>query len=255
MTTNQKKLFIGIGMFLFVVAVASVIYLANREPDEPDGSYFDIANIDEYTEGQPTDKERLNYIKQALYAVINMNLSEPVPSNSVFDINIRDGSFTQQYDEEKDVHTVDFIVDIESLKQSYNASYQWSDTNKYSENIDEWGTVVKCLPEDKLIYGDFDCKDMFTQMENSSDKKLDAILPYNGTNYRITHYTNNENPVINVRIMLNNNPQTKKFFNNYRKEANSWLRSHDVAISDYTITYRDLSNTIVATSEPKVSEE
>ena len=71
-----------------------------------------------------------------------------------------------------------FILDIKSLKQSYDVSYGWTDTldasnNSLTENI----SYVKCLPDNKLIYGDFNCVDFDSVIDTPSDPII-KHLPY-----------------------------------------------------------------------------
>lgn len=248
---------IGLG-FALLVAVISAVYWFTSSQDNPEGDSLVIKNLSDYTKGKPTDKDTLNHIEHMLHMTVNLNVKEPVGDKSIDDILVRDGTFSQEYNEEKTIHTVKFIVDIESLKQSYDVSYQWSSANKYSAELDEWGTVVKCLPVEKLIYGDFSCKDMFSEMQAvTNDPLLEKVLPYEGDFYTIRHYVGDDGaPVISVQIMMNTSGErTKKQFAMYKKEAQNWLTSQGVKIDDYLIIYRNLSNDIVVDESDDGSPE
>jgi len=255
MSPKKAILIISVS-FIALVGILSAVYMYfNNNSTNSHGEYLDIENIDEYTQGKPSDEDTLDYIKHALFTTVNLNTDQPVESRSITDIVVREGSFSQKYDEDRSIHTVEFIVDIESLKQSYRASYQWSDENRYSEHIDEWGTAVRCLPVDELIYGDFDCRDLFTEMSSvNGDSKLESILPHRSEFYTIRSYPGegDGHAVISIQIMSNNNSErTQKRFNTYKKEATDWLESQDIELDTYTIEYRNFSNRIVEITQRK----
>jgi len=246
---SKKKLLVIALSFVLLVIIVSAVYWYVNGRNNPEGDSLVIKNLGTYTQGKPSNKDTLNYIEHALYTTVNLNVDEPVKDKSIQDVMVRDGSFSQEYHNDKSIHTVKFIVDIESLKQSYDVSYQWSDTDKYSPNLDEWGTAVRCLPKDKLIYKDFDCKDMFSEMSTTADDPVLAkILPYEGNFYAIRYYSGDKegNTIISVQIMTNTTGErTKKQFDIYKKEAQDWLISQGVNLNDYVLIYRNLSNDIV----------
>ncbi len=97
-------------------------------------------------------------------SVIESVLYDEILFNSVGNIynggaKIRAGSAYNMYISELDVYMLNFIVDIEDLRQSYRVVYRWTD--KYpNENIPQnVPGLAFCLDEDELIYGDFGCKD------------------------------------------------------------------------------------------------
>jgi len=245
----QKKLLIITLSFVLLVILASAVYWYISSRNNPEGDSLVIKNLDSYTQGKPSNKDTLNYIEHMLYTTVNLNLNKPVKDKSIEDVMVRDGSFSQEYNQSKSVHTVKFIVDIQSLKQSYDVSYQWSANNKYSSGLDEWGTTVKCLPKDKLIYKDFKCRDMFSEMSTTADDPMLAkILPYEGDFYTIRYYSGDKagNTIISIQIMITpTGERTKKQFDIYKKEAQDWLVSSGVNLDNYVLIYRNLSNDIV----------
>jgi hypothetical protein len=208
-----------------------------------------IKNLSTYTQGKPSNKNTVNYIEHAIFTTVNLNLDTPIQNKSIEDVLIRDGSFSQEYNNEKTIHTIKFIIDSESLKQSYDVSYQWADNDRYSLDLDEWGTTVRCLPKDKLIYKDFNCKDMFSEMSTTADDPtLAKILPYRGDFYTIRYYAGDkkDSTVISIQIMINTTGErTKKQFDVYKKEALNWLVLEGVDLDNYELVYRNLSNDII----------
>ena len=99
-------------------------------------------------------------------SVIESVLYDEILFNSVGNIynggaKIRAGSAYNVYISELDVYVLNFIVDIEDLRQSYRVVYRWAD--KYpNENIPQnLPGLAFCPDEDELIYGDFGCKDKY----------------------------------------------------------------------------------------------
>lgn len=248
----KKRLFIIVISFVLLVVGVSAFYWFINGRGNPEGDSLIIKNLGTYTQGKPSNKDTLNYIEHALFTTVNLNTNPPVKDKSVEDVMVRDGSFSQSYDKEKSIHTVKFIVDSESLRQSYDVSYQWSDRSKYSPDLDEWGTTVRCLPKDKVRYKDFTCRDMFSEMATTADDPLLAkILPYKGDFYAIRYYTGDKaGTVISIQIMINTTGErTKKQFGMYKKEAENWLVSQGVDLNNYTLMYRNLNNDIVIEEE------
>lgn len=245
----NKKFFILAASFILLVIIVSFVFWYVNGRNNPEGDSLVIKNLSSHTQGKPQNKDRLNYIEHSLYTTVNLNLSKPVKDKSIEDVLVRDKSFSQTYDDKTHIHTVKFIVDIASLKQSYDVSYQWPDGDTYASNLDEWGTTVRCLPADKVIYKDFSCKDMFSEMSTTADDPLLAkVLPYEGDFYTIRYYTGErkENTVIAVQIMITpTGERTKKQFDIYKQEAQNWLTSQGVDLTKYVLVYRNLNNDIV----------
>ena len=152
---NKKLIFIILG-FIGVVIITTVAYILLLR--NPLGGEMHIENLSTYTNGKPTDAKTLETIRHALYTAIRNNYAGNLPDNSIKDILIRNGSFQQTHDQAKDIHTVNFIVDIKSLQQSYLVEYTWSQKTNLDEDAQyQYGTTVSCLPTDQLIYGYFGC--------------------------------------------------------------------------------------------------
>ncbi|OYX39163.1 hypothetical protein B7Z00_00965 [Candidatus Saccharibacteria bacterium 32-50-10] len=241
---NLKKLILLISAVILVIFIGASIYLYFQQQKNPYGDELTIANLDEYTNDKPAI---LKAIRHNLFNLVNRNLETPVESNSVNDVLIRDGTYSQKFNDKTNIHSATFIVDIESLKHSYDISYEWKGDGSISKDFDEWGTFVKCLPKDKLIYGDFNCKDMFSDLTGPVDPLIKEILPYENSFYTIRYFIEGNKTIISVQIMVNNNSsRTEKRFENYKLQAQEWLKEKGVNLSDYLIQYRNLQNNIVS---------
>lgn len=199
---------------------------------------MEIQNLSQYTKGKPINQETLAYIKYDLFRVINQNTSSPAASNSIKDIMVRDNSFSQAHDKDKGLHSVNFIVDIASLNQSYRVSYQWVDRADQERSKDEWGTAVRCLSDgDQKIYPDFQCKDMFSQLDQPSDPIMQH-LPHTTPYYKII--LGSEPKTLQATIYTSaaderTNPD--QAIAQYKTEINKWVDSLGLKHTDYKITY------------------
>ena len=249
-----SPLIIGVmSVVLIVLSIIIIVVMSNQKSSEyKDKDNFEISNLSKYTSGKPSDKETLDYIKHALYETVNKNSEENIPSGSIKDVLIRDGSFSQELESHRNIHKVTFIVDIASLRQSYFISYQWANSSN-SGPLDEWGTVVTCLEEKDIIYKDFNkCTDMTKEMINASpDENISKNLPYSSDFFSVNYYMEGEETIISVQIMLNNNSErTAKAFDMYKDDAKKWMNNNNIDTSKYKITYRDISNILISTEEP-----
>ncbi len=176
-------------------------------------------------------------LNQSLYANVRTNLKS---SNfNVGDANIRDGSVKYEFDEIK-THSGSFIVDMQSIKQSYEMSYKWSqDKNK---NILGVYTATKCLPSSKLLFGDFDCKDYLTDSTNETKPNpiLD-YLPYSTFNYSITANDDSNKIGLNVDIFLysadTRDGGKEESIKKYKSEVIDWIKLKKLNPDDYSINY------------------
>lgn len=200
------------------------------------GESVDIANLSTYTQGKPTDKDSIDLIKNYLYKIIKLNTPNSSPEK-ITDISIRDGSFSQEYAKDDKLHTVNFIVDIPSLKQSYNVSYQWIDSGGNRDSIGEYGTIVNCLKEGKVIYREFKCKDFFSEAARIG-KPTDPIfefLPYSTTAYKVTYNTSRK--TLDMKVYLSaadvRSGKEVEIIDKYKSEVREWIISKKLDPKNY----------------------
>lgn len=221
------------------MTVCYFIYSSIQSSKNPYGESAEIGNLSDFTKGKPVDSNTLNLIKASLYRTIKLNSPDSSPEK-VTDIFVRDGSFSQEYTKEKKLHSVDFIVDIASLQQSYNISYQWVDSKDSAIYEDEYGTVVRCLKDDKVIYKDFKCKDVFTEMDRISKLGMpnDPILkhlPYSTTSYKVAF--NFERKTLDMKVYLSaadvRSGKEVEIIDKYKSEVRDWIISKKLDPKNY----------------------
>ncbi len=239
MDHNQKRdikkiAFLGAALLLLIFLI---IFLPTLRPN-PFGNEINIANLDTYTKDQPSNQDRLNYIKNALYQTISLNLDSSLPNNSIKDVLIRENTFSQTYNADLEQHAVSFIVDIASLQQSYAISYQWA---KNPDNIQEYSTIIKCLSGDQVIYPTFQCQDQFSQEIGTTDP-IARLLPHIAHDYRIDPADlSAEKPKIRITLLIHlyETPYTEasQKAESLKPQALNWLRNQGITPESYEIQF------------------
>ena len=231
-----------------IIIISAVVYFfINKSAYD---NHQSISNLSEYTDGKPTDKKTLDYIEYDLYRVLNYNSDKAKENDSVKDIVVRKGSFKQT--SKNSINDVSFIVDIASLKQSYSVKYQWRDDKKRSEGLDEWGTLVECLPIDKLIYGDFQCvDDRIKERGVDNSDPIGRILPHTVKyKYTIKDYAVNddfgdvdpsnrpdETVTLNVEAFVPSWEDEASVLAQYDSEIKDWIRTNKLNPDRYALNY------------------
>ncbi len=234
---TRKLILIIIGAFAAVVMLIIASYLYSNQ--SKDNGKLTISNLKSFTKVTAENKERIDYIQNDLFRIVNQNSKSPVKNNSVKDVVVRKDSFSETYKEEVKTHTVTFIADIKSLGQSYDVSYQWVDASIGNQDVlDEYGTIVKCLPKEKLIYGEFNCKDMFTELSTPSDPIL-SHLPYSSENFEVV-YDPRVSKTLNATIKTSASDERsggEAAIERYKNDVKTWLVSVVKNPEDYTINF------------------
>ncbi len=169
MVNKRLKKLVVIGIIFIFICVASILLYMFQPKENPYGEELSINNLSDYTKGKAINADATNRINHELYKQIKRNSSQEIANNSIKDIIVRDESFIQTYDQERKAHLVEMIVDIESLKQSYLVNYEWHDKGVKDDGLGQYGVLVSCLPVDQLIYGDFECQDLGSDMRGSTE--------------------------------------------------------------------------------------
>jgi len=233
----KRTLIVAVAIFLFSSAVAIVLAIYENTKN-PYPYYINIANLDDFTAGKPTDRNTLNFIKYSLFNTISYNLDYPITNGEIEDVLVRPNSFSQTYDEATRTHSVNFIVDIESLQQSYGVRYQWS--NDRSFITAEYGTLVFCLPIEQLIFGDFQCRYMMSS-ENQVSDPIIRHLPHSTLNFEITAGgLNNNKLTLNITITLSaydERTDADAAIESYKVEVVNWIKSIGQTPDNYNLNY------------------
>lgn len=225
---NRKYLLIAVVVItgLIIAIILAFTYFNSRNPY---GEELKISNLGNYTSGKANDPDRERMIRHVLFKTINYNLKKKIGNNSIDDVVVRDKTFSQKRNSETGIYTVKFIVDIASLKQSYQVSYQWNPDPDSDERVDEYGTQVTCLPLDLLRYGDFNCVDERALEQGDNYDEVDTLLPhiveYKYTIKRYTVIQESDKVALHVEAFVPSYIDEQTTLDQYSTEIKEWLKS------------------------------
>lgn len=100
------------------------------------------------------------HVQKALYDTVRANTpyDQDVPTGGA---HIRDQIQVQSStNNETNVHYAKFVVDIESVKQSYDIQVEWVEDAAYRKNLSGYPVVISCVDSSAVIYEEFECTDM-----------------------------------------------------------------------------------------------
>lgn len=92
-------------------------------------------------------------ISEALDEILQYNL-EDINALDLSSALIREDTYTENSTD--GVYQAIFTIDLPNIMQSYRINYYY--LTPYQEQFFNRTTIASCLPEEELIYGDFDCK-------------------------------------------------------------------------------------------------
>jgi hypothetical protein len=247
--TKKKIILVSVLLVIIFAAICVVWFISSQE--RPSNTQTPIKNFDNLVKNFPDDKKKNIY--QALAIIIKYNNQDKnIDMNKIDDAVIRKGSEKQDEVKKDTNYTGSFIVDIESLKQSYRINYVYSN-DQNSNFASGYPIIASCLEESELIYGYFKCEQPNAQLRESGDKLL-KLLPYNSPYYTITGIpatSTDSKPTIVIQIMSTyNSERTRKTFMTYKDQALAWIKEQGVSIDDYTVRYRNLLNQEVILDVP-----
>jgi hypothetical protein len=225
---TMERLVAVVGVVICVIA--GVVILLVQAVSRP--SYLAIVNLSEYTDGRPTNDEEVKNLEESLFATVNKY--KRIRSNGVKDFRVREGTFEQR--DEDDYHLVEFLIDSESLRQSYAVSYQWGNQNKFEQYV---GMIV-CVQPSRVIYPEFNCKDPIISESLAPERaKLDDYIPYSAEHFEIRSDIRTSPISIIITISINDT-ETDAVEDHYYNEALRWLMATGLNLDEYTIVRRVL---------------
>lgn len=241
---NKKKIEINpikaIIIVFVIIALGFLIYsLYEIFRPNPYGDEIKIDNFAEYFSDVPRDK------RDALFAGLYNIVADNAEANGLSEIPrsgamIRGGSAVSEYNELDKLHVGEFIVDIESIGQSYAGYYEWSNNNEAS--FSGYTTLYTCLVKEDLIYGSFSCNDMVSDSVTTKfpiTQYLPDTVDYfsydysNHTNYKIAYSLNEDETKIILTVT--------DYTGGNLQEALDRIRSFGFNPDDYAIEYIDKS--------------
>lgn len=161
LSKKQKFFIIFVPVLIIIVIISSfIIHIIIQESQK-----ISVTNLDEKASSAPIIEKDL--FRRQLKNVILLN--PDIKASDIKDAVIRNGSYSEKTRD--GITTAKFIIDIDSIKQSYTVDFSWSDTESLSTNI-----FIECPTVFESKYPDSNCVGMYT---TSSSPEL--YLPYKGT--------------------------------------------------------------------------
>ncbi len=235
---NKKRLFILIGLvatiLLFIVVASVVAYFTSLK--NPYGESVKIQNYSQIVKNLSPDIRES--IEASLYNTVKKNMAT-VPS--IKDALIRKDTATQKEVKKNTQFTGSFIVDIASIRQSYQVGYSYS-TNPDDGFMTGYPITITCVNPNDAIYSEFTCQSTLSHEADQTDPVL-TLLPHSTLNYAITAFTdldNNKKITLTVTLLLteaDRRTDPVAAAAQYQAEAQSWLNSQGLDLSKYTINY------------------
>ena len=168
--------------------------------------------------------------EDALWQIIKTNVGI-VDKNIIKDVRVRDGSYTETVVNDNGMVQAGFIVDIDSIQQTYHVIVSW---DKNDANVQE--AIVDCPTLDEIKFPDSFCQGTY---RNGYD--LSLYLPYKSS----SEETNTD--FLLAPDLYIDGDQNKKYLDimlsmcdveRFKKEAWDYLNSLPIDFSEYTINYR-----------------
>lgn len=222
-------------MFIVIIGIIiTAIIIKNQQ--QPYGKEVVIENFDQHIKNLPSDRK--SSISAYLYDTIKINTTETITPTEIGKAFIRNNSSSQMYDSENKVFNGTFIVDISKIKQSYKIEYVYSE-DKNSIFLGGYEVLVLCLPEERLIYGSFDCKELFGDSQGIDP--IVTLLPYSTLSYEIRFIDNGkEKPGLLIKLFISEadrNIDEAAAISRYQQQALDWIISEGFNPDNYIITY------------------
>lgn len=225
LTKRQKIAIFVFAQLLVIVCIIFVVFGLKKGEQQ----HLAFEETNEWIDLDIPDDSK-DFIADNVWQIVQNNL-KGADIDKINDAVIRDGTYNEKENADGTI-AISFLVDIDSLKQTYVVNTGW-DSNK-SELYD---IVVDCPPLNQMKYKETVC---YGAYYNTYSPEL--YLPYSETsvvsdaegqtieagNYYIT--ADSYNKEINIRVSICD-------VEKYKAEALKYLESTPIKLSEYTINY------------------
>lgn len=224
----KKHKFILIILFVLLITGGIGVYFLTRPPRITIQNYNDISSASNSTKAK---------LEEFLYRFLDTHHNNIKDLNDVY---IRNDSYNKKEDDSLTSET--FLLDINSLKITYQVSYTWSD-----KTIVPDGIIIDCPKTEDTKFPESKCVGMYNTSEEmalQAKYPLITILPI-----EIDEYTDNYSTYINYRITYTSNTEdssvtitiTDLSGGNYDRAIKK-ITELGYNPADYTIKYQDESS-------------
>lgn len=236
LSKKQKKMLLLTVCLFFIVSIFLIIYSVIASSKNQFGNGIKIQNFNKKVKNLP--KTQKDSIESMLYNTVKSNTTDGTKLK-ISDAFIRDKSESQGFNSTNKAYTGYFIVDIPSIKQSYQVNYFYPTDEKLISGPG-YDATITCPLEQQLIYGAFKCKDDSSNQISGIDPIL-KYLPKTTLTYEISASVNdNKISKLTVHLFLSESDYrtgVNNAINKYKSEALSFIKATGQDPNKYTIEY------------------
>jgi hypothetical protein len=254
---SQRKLITTIAIIFGAVVIASII-IAIIVQLSPKNEYGERIKIQNYTQKVKNVSDELHNATEAgLYNTVKKNVPESTNPSKIKDAFIRDNSNSQDYDKGNETYNGKFIVDIESIKQSYLIQYTYVKNDNSDEGL-ATRVVVSCVNKEDVKYESFKCDDFVKQQATQNDNII-QYLPYSNFSFKIAADTTagDDKMILLVELRIPESDlkgdvaSKQAVVAMYKNEVAKWLETKnlDPTIYTYEYNYDDNGNLLPETHD------
>lgn len=217
---------IGLIAVLQVIVILVLVLLVQSFTVEK--SHVEIENepVSETNDEMP--KKVKDFVEENIWSMIRSNVAEAT-RNNVDDVVIREGTYVTTRNSDGSI-AANFIVDIDSLKQSYTVSTGWSKDGK-----EMFETIIDCPPIEQMKYPETVCYGAYYNTYS-----LGLYLPH-----AVYPDVDDEDGVVAPDYMITGDENSKTLdilvsmcdVDRFKKEAWDYLSTVPIDFSDYTVNY------------------
>ncbi len=230
--------FIIFQVILLVAIIITIIWVNSDKIADNDATRYEKIpelTIKDLAKKAPSlSEQEIAGIQKKLFQIVSANTT--TINVDKIEATIRDDK-THEQKFEHDAKYLNMIIDIPSLKQSYQVFYS---TNAIIDP--DITTFVLCLDEHtEAIYGDFNCKT--TDNESIRETIVSSYLNYFNFEY-FSVYIDSKDPetiIISPSVTYNNSESTKASFIKEVKDAIDSLGMYPNAYEYYVRTAKDVN--------------
>ncbi len=238
--TKPKLILFG-SIAIFIIIVAGILAASGIFHKNPYGTSTKIDNFNRYF------KEVSDNTRDATFAALHTTIADNLPEEQEVPTSgaiIRQDSITNSYNETSLATLSTFLVDIETIQQTYQIQMNWS--NNPNAEIAGYSILVTCPSQNQLIYPSFTCQDMLTKDPLNNLTNQNPII--NKLPITVSEYTDNYSNLIYYKISYKANEDYSKitiiiddYSGGNRERAIQKLTEYGVKPDQYKIQYNDES--------------
>lgn len=155
--TQRIIAIIVIQLIIGIILIATINIIFREEKPK-----IEITNDDSL---QNVPAEDVDQLKKQLWEVVSKNVDN-ADKSVINDGVVREGSYKENEDEQ--YHGAEFLLDIDSIKQTYAISIIWSDKEEVADSV-----YINCPPRSQSKYPESFCQGMY-----NNTNSLELYLPY-----------------------------------------------------------------------------